>query len=131
MASSDFSLDGLDINAKTDFATIALSSLTDDPISESESLLLTAVGRSDNAGAEYDADHKQQFDAGHAPVLIEPIEAEIAMQTNCPHLKVWLISDKCEAVLRLPAMYEDGVLRFEIGPQPRWNPSTIYYLITL
>jgi len=126
-----FSLEGLEIKAKTDFATIALSSLTDAPISESESLLLTAVGRSDNAGAEYDEDHKQQFDVGHAPVLIEPIEAEIALTTSCPHLKVWLISDKGEAVIRLPATYADGVLRFEIGPQPRWNPSTIYYLITL
>jgi len=124
-------LQGLTLDVQTDFATIALSSLTDAPIAETDTLLLTAVGRSDNSGAKYDEAHQQQFDFGHGPILIEPIEAEIALQTNCPHLKVWLISDKGEAVLRLPATYADGVLKFAIGPQPRWNPSTIYYLITL
>jgi len=116
---------------QTDFATIAISSLTDDPIAESDTLLLTAVGRSDNSGAKYDEAHQQQFDFGHGPILIEPIAAEIAMQTYCPHLKVWVISDKCEAVVRLPATYDDGVLKFAIGAQPTWNPSTMYYLITL
>jgi hypothetical protein len=124
-------LTGLALNVKTDFATVAISSLTGDPIDRSESLLLSAVGRCDNSGAKYDDEHKRQYDYGHPPVLIEPIEAEISLTTSRAGLKVWLISDKGEAVIRQPATYEDGVLSFAIGPQPRYNPSTMYYLITL
>ncbi len=53
------------------------------------------------------------------------------MKTRHANLKVWVISDKGEGVTKLPATYEDGVLSFEIGPQPPWNPSTMYYLIRL
>lgn len=127
----EVALDGLKLTVKTDFATIALSSLTDAPLNSTEAILLTAVGRSDNSGAEYDEAHQKQLDFGHGPVLIEPIEATIELGTSRPNLKVWVISEHGQAVTRLPATYEDGVLRFEIGAQPRWNPSTMYYLITL
>jgi len=122
-------LKGLELNVKTDFATIALSSLTDDPICESGTLLLTAVGRCDNTDAQYDETRTHQLGFGRAPIIIEPIEAQVAIHTTRPNLKVWVISDKGEAVTRLPTEYKDGVLRFEIGPQPRWNPSTMVYLI--
>ncbi len=122
-------LQGLALEVKTDFATIALSSLTDEPIEESADLLLTAVGRCDNTDAQYDEKHSRQLSFGRAPVLIEPIEATVAIKTKRPNLKVWVISEHGEAVTRLPVEYKDGVLSFEIGPQPPWNPSTIYYLI--
>ena len=124
-------LHDLEMEVKTDFATIALSSLTDDPIGESADLFLTAVGRSDNTGAQYDEGHARQIDPGRPPILIEPIEATVRMKTRHPNLKVWVISDKGEGVTKLPAKYENGVLSFEIGPQPSWNPSTMYYLIRL
>lgn len=124
-------LDGLALDVQTDFATVALSSLTDAPVAESESLLLAAVGRCDNMGAEYDPEHKRQLAFGGAPVLIEPVVAQLALRTSRPNLKVWVISEHGEAVTRLPTTYEDGVLKFAIGPQPAWNPSTMYYLLTL
>jgi hypothetical protein len=122
-------LRGLELEVKTDFATIALSSLTDDAIEQSESLLLTAVGRCDNTDARYDADHRLQLDFGHAPVLIEVIEAAVRLKTSRANLKVIVISEHGEFVTRLPTEYRDGVLTFSIGPQPRWNPSTMYYLL--
>jgi len=119
----------LALEVKTDFATIALSSLTDDPICDSPSLLLTAVGRADNTSAEYSADGKRQLSFGRAPVLIEVIEAKISLQTHRPNLKVWVVSDHGEVVTRLPVKYDNGRLAFEIGPQPAWNPSTMFYII--
>ncbi len=124
-------LEGLALEVKTDFATIALSSLTDDAIAESADLLLTAVGRCDNTDARYDDGHTRQLDVGHAPILIQVIEAKVEMRTSRPNLKVWVISEHGEAVCRLPTEYKDGVLHFEIGPQPSWNPSTMYYLIRI
>jgi hypothetical protein len=128
-AAGPIRLDGLELESGTDFATIALSSLTDDPLERSTSILLTAVGRADNTGAAYDEAHTRQLDFGHAPVLIEPIQAKLRLKTEHSNLKVIVISQHGEFVTRLPVEYADGVLSFEIGPQPTWNPSTIHYLI--
>lgn len=130
-ALGEIELNGLSLRVKTEFATIAISSLTDDPICDARCLLLTAVGQADNAGASYDDEGRRQLDAGHAPVLIEPIEAHIELTSSHPNLKVWVIADNKEAVTRLPTEYRDGVLSFDIGPQPTYNPSTIYYLIRI
>jgi len=124
-------LNDLTLKINSDFATVALSSLTDEPISLSCSMLLSAVGRSDNTGAEYSEDGKRQLNFGHEPILIEVIEGQLAVRTERTNLKVWVISDKGEAVTRLPTEYNDGWLRFKIGPQPSWNPSTMFYLIRI
>jgi len=71
------------------------------------------------------------LDMGHGPVLIEPIEAVVRLATSRPNLKVWLIADNGEAVTPLPTEYEDGVLTFEIGPQPSYNRSSMYYIIRI
>ena len=34
-------------------------------------------------------------------------------------------------VARLPTEYRDSVLSFAIGPQPAYNPSTMYYPIRI
>jgi hypothetical protein len=122
-------LSDLTLEVQTGFATVALSSLSDDPIAQSQSLLLTAIGHCDNTDAQYSPDGTRQLSFGRAPVLIEPIEAKISMHTEHPNLKVWVVSDHGEVVTRLPSEYKDGVLSFAIGAQPAWNPSTMYYLI--
>jgi hypothetical protein len=122
-------LHGLELEVKTDFATIALSSLTNEPLEQSDIILLTAVGRCDNTAAVYNEAHTLQNSFGRPPVLIEAIVAKIYLKTNRENLKLLVISEHGELVTRLPVKYEDGVLSFEIGAQPDWNPSTIYHLI--
>jgi hypothetical protein len=63
--------------------------------------------------------------------LIEPIDADIALTTELPNLKVWVVSDTGSLVTRLATRYESQTLHFTIGAQPAWNPSTIYYLIRI
>lgn len=124
-------LSELSLDVMTDFATLALSSLTQDPIHDSTSLLLTAVGRADNTGVEYSPDGKRQLSFGQPPILIEVIEARISIRTRHHNLKVWIISDRGEAVARLSTSYENGSLTFMIGPQPVSNSSSMYYLIRI
>lgn len=133
-ANSPLQLNGLTLEVQTDFAVIALSSLSDDPLDQSASILLTAVGRCDNTDAGYNPAHTLLDPAtrpifGRPPVLIEPIQATLRLATTRPNLKVLVISPHGELVTRLPVKYENGALVFNIGPQPAWNPSTIYYLI--
>jgi hypothetical protein len=133
-------LDGLELEVETDFATVAVTSLTDDPITESTSMLLTAVGRSDNKGARYDSSHRWHLDPGGPPVMVEPIVAEVGLRTSQSGLKVWVIGERGQALARLPAVAREGFLRFRIGLLPNLNPwklpafqwtpqASIYYLI--
>lgn len=124
-AAGEIALKGLTIRASTDFAVIAVSSLSDADTAGSENLLITAVGRADNAGAEYNADHTVQFKLGHGPVEIEVIEAAIELETRVAGLKVSAVNPAGMIVGPVPETYKDGKLRFEIG-----GPyASMYYLV--
>ena len=117
------SLSGVTVDCKTDFAVIALSSLTDKEISQSDNILLTAVGRAKNTDSKFDGE--QMLDYGKPPVLIEAIEAEISIETNHPDLVVWAISAEGYYIGTVPMNYADGKLTFKIGEVS----NSMYYLI--
>lgn len=85
-----FDLDGMTVDCKTDFATITATSLDGRAIGQSRRVLLTGVGRAENtAQAFWPAPPNPkswspfttwQIPArGRRPVLVEPIEAEVAL----------------------------------------------------
>lgn len=113
------------INVKTDFATVAISSLTDSPIGSSRNLLLTAVGRADNTNIKYNDTHTQLLDVGHGPIQVEVIEATINIKTDKKLLEVKAISPQGAIIGLLPSEYKDGVFSFEIGKEFQ----SMYYLI--
>ncbi|MBS7614610.1 hypothetical protein KEJ18_02595 [Candidatus Bathyarchaeota archaeon] len=121
----EISLNDLKLKVRTRFAVIAISSLTDKPINESPNLLLTAIGRANNTGVKYNADHTLQLDVGHGPTLIEAIEATIELTTTQSHLTVWSINPEGLYTGMIPTEYNEGKLRIEIG---NMFPS-MYYLI--
>jgi hypothetical protein len=116
-------LKGLELDCKTDFAVIALSSLTDEPIEKSDNILLTTVGRAKNTDAKFDGE--QMLDYGRPPILIEVIEVDISLKTEYSTLKVWAVNAEGFYVGAIPATYENGSLKFTLGKQ---FPS-MYYLI--
>lgn len=124
-AAGPIELGGLAVTVTTPFAVIAVSSLTDDPIACSDNLLLTAVGRADNTGARYNDEHTQRLELGREPTRIEVIEAEVRLRTDTPGLRVLSIDPEGLVTGELPAVRENGLLRFEIG---KAFPS-MYYLI--
>lgn len=119
------SLKGLKLKVKTDFATVAISSLTDSPITCSDNMLLTAVGRSENTDMKFNEDHTELLDIGKPPILIEAIQAEIRLNTEVEGLKVWAVNAEGFFAGEIPTTHEDGVLCFNIGET---FPS-LYYLI--
>ena len=122
-------LRGLELEVVTDYAVVALGSLTDDDLGNSSSILVTAVGRCQNSHVRFSDDGSRMLHPGEHPMMIEPIEATIHLHTNRPALKVFVISEHGELVCRLPVTYQEGVLHFQIGRQPEYYPSTMYYLI--
>lgn len=121
----EMQLKDLKINVKTDFATVALSSLTNDPIKSSSNILLTAVGRADNAGSKYNRDHTKQSDAGEGPIQVEVIEAIIEITTDRTNLRVLAINPQGLIIGYIPSEYKGGIFKFEIGKEFQ----SMYYLI--
>lgn len=116
-------LDGVKIDCKSDFAVIAISSLTDEEITKSDNMLLTAVGRAQNTDSEFDGDRLVSY--GKAPVLIETIEAEIEIKTEKEGLKAWAVSAEGLYIGKVPSSYENGTFKFSIGKES----LSMYYLI--
>ncbi len=119
-------LKGLRCVIKTDFAAIAFTSLSDLPLAEASQILVTAVGRADNTGAEYNDSHTARYAMGHTPVIFEIIRAEFEMATCHRHLKVWSVDQDGAYTGLVPGEAAGGKLKFKIGET---YPS-IYYLIT-
>lgn len=121
----DIALNDVKINVQTDFATVAISSLTDDPISASGNMLLTAVGRADNTNSKYNEDRNVQLDSGHGPIQVEIIDAVVEIKTDKKDLRVMAINPQGSVTGYMPSEYNDGVFKFKIGEEFQ----SMYYLI--
>ena len=118
-------LEDLGVTCTTDFGVIAMSSLTNDPIRQSDNILLSAIGRARNTDMMFDGE--KMLDVGRTPIMAEVIEADIALRTiHGDKMKVWGVNAEGFYAGKLPTRYEDGVLHFHIGDAQ--NPAC-YYLI--
>jgi len=106
-------LNDMVVDCYTDFATVALSSLNDDPICESEHMLLSTIGRARNDGAQFDGE--KMVDIGHAPIMSEVIDADISIRTKHNNLTVWAVNSDGYYVGKIPTTYEDGWMKFHTG----------------
>jgi len=124
LTGSGTEVNGMKVDATTDFGVVALSSLTDDPIEKSDNLLLTTIGRARNTGAQFDGDKMVEF--GTAPILSEVIQATISIRTEQEHLQVWGVNAEGFYVGRIPTTYADGFLTFTVGEK---LPASYYVLV--
>lgn len=116
-------LAGVTVRCVTDFAVIAMSSLSDRPITESDNILLTTIGRAQNT--DYQVVGQIVTDIGKPPVVVEVIEAEIEIETDVEGLTVWAVNAEGFYSGRVPARYEEGKFKFRTGP----TAQSMYYLI--
>lgn len=134
----DIALNGLKVNCKNEYAVIAMSSLNNElDIPESDSILLTTVGRAENTDMKMSiapesvqkndgyAPYMQLDDIGKPPILAEVIEAEVELKTNRSNMVVWAVGAEGTLTGNVPSIYENGVLKFKLGDK---YPS-VYYLI--
>lgn len=116
-------VDGFNVVSGSRFAVIALSSLTDAPIEESDNMLLTTISRAQNTGMAFDGDKLVDF--GTAPILSEVVRAKLQIRTKNPGLKVWGVNAEGFYTGKVPTTYEDGYLTFTVGE----TMMSSYYLI--
>ena len=119
----EINMKGVKIKCDTDYAVIAMSSLTDKPITSSDNILLTTVGRAENTDAKFAGE--LMLDIGKPPVLVENIEAEIELDTDQTDMTVWAVSAEGYYIGTVPTEQKDGKLKFKLGDVSR----SMYYLI--
>lgn len=123
-ANGKIELRGMAVDCATDFAVLAVSSLSDAAISESDNILLTAVGRAKNTGAVFDGE--TMIKRGDAPILIEVIEAEVAFATSQRNLRCRSVNAEGFYTGFVPSWYdENGMFHVKLGG----TMPSMYYLI--
>lgn len=115
--------DGFVVEAESDYGVVALSSLTDQAIENSDNLLLSTIGRAANTG--FTADGDRVLDLGTAPIRAEVIEAKMTIRTQISDLQVWAINAEGNVVGLVPSVWNDGELSFTVGKES----LSCYYLI--
>ncbi len=106
--------------------TISVTALDDLPIGESKRLLLTACGRCENTGMVWDASGYLALNRGKAPVLIEPVKAEVRLE-KLREAKAFTVYPLNPDGSRMPPVPTGGTgdtLSFTLAA------PTIYYEIT-
>ena len=119
----EIELNNLSVSTRTDFAVIAMSSLTDQPIEQSDNILLTTVGRARNTA--YEADGEKTVNFGEPPILVEVIEAKITMRTNHSNMLIHAINAEGFEIGIIKGEYDNGMLMFNLGD----TATSMYYLI--
>lgn len=122
---TEVKLTDIQVELESRFATVAVSSLTGDPIGSSERLLVSAVGRAENSGMVYNLHRTLVLETGTGPVLLEPVRGEVRIRTQHADLKVTAIDTSGRAIQPIAAPWQVGWLRIPLG-----KPAvTMYYLV--
>ncbi|MFH1737392.1 MAG: hypothetical protein ABIH23_00190 [bacterium] len=118
-------LENVAITPRTDFCTVLATSLTQSPIRTSNRILMVAVGRCRNSGDKWEEDEERFRSMGSAPVLIEPISAEIELiLDHSQPMKVFALTAGGDRETPVDADRAGDRSVFTIG-----GSSTIYYEI--
>ncbi|MFO8008576.1 MAG: beta-galactosidase [Candidatus Brocadiia bacterium] len=67
-------------DVKTPFVSLLLTPLDEKPLAESRHILVTAMARDKQTGAEYNEDGTELLSVGLPPLLMEPVQATIALE---------------------------------------------------
>ena len=128
---------GVIFNSGSDFATLVISSLDGKDIASSGHMLLTAVGIVRNKGQRL-APHITKkpddltmdvyvLDSGSAPILVDPVEAEITIQKrkNDKDVRVFSLDEKGVRKSEIPVVINNTNVSFKISGEH----ATIYFEI--
>jgi hypothetical protein len=118
----------VEVAKKGRFAALTLSALDGRPAERSRSLLLTAVGRVENAGMGWNAERTSVGNRwGKGPVRAEGIAGTVALKTRAGSATVYALDGTGKRRGKVAARVAEGRLVFRIGPEHR----TLWYEIAL
>ncbi len=99
------------------FAAFTLSALDGRAMEQSRSLLLTAVGRVENTGMQWNADRTSVGEHwGTGPTLAEGVPGTVTITTRAVRATVYALDGTGKRLAPVPSALHGGVLTFVIGP---------------
>lgn len=122
-------LKNLDAAVENEFGSITLTSLSDQPVSQADRLLLVAAARSANTGMKWNSERTSLIDWGTEPTVIEPVIGSVTLKGLDPAKNVEAIPlDSGAKALGNPIRAEkaDGGHRISLSGTP-----TPWYLIRI
>ena len=75
---------GLSVEIETPFVSLLFTSLDGEPITDSKKILVTAMAREKQSGAEFNEDWSELRTVGSPPLLMEPVQAKITVKGSIP-----------------------------------------------
>jgi hypothetical protein len=119
----------LSSDVKNDFCAIIVNSLESKPISSAGKLLLTACGRVENSGMQWDAQRTRVMRLGQSPTLIEPVTGTITLRNLKRATKVSAIAlDGSGRPIGDPIIAKKTEAGWEI---PVGEPVTTWYEVSV
>ena len=70
-----FKFRNLRVKSKNNYASVFISAIDNEPLTNSSKILLNTSARIDNTGAKYSPSHTSVIYGGSSPILIEPVYA--------------------------------------------------------
>ena len=117
-----------DVKSSNQWAALTLTALDARPISQSKSLLLTAMNRAENKNMNWNAERTSVGNNwGDGPTQIEGIGARIEIKISAKRARVFQLSATGGRGPIQNSQLENGVLSFQIAPQDKtvwWEIAT-------
>lgn len=110
---------------QTPFATLSLSSLTTDPIAQSDSLLLIAVSEAEATGTEYDYIRSEIEVQGDNPIICRPVVGTVTFTTAASALTAYPIMIDGSRGTGLPVSISGGTATLQLSA----SDQTLFYEI--
>ena len=114
------------IESETPFCSVMVSSLDNEPISTSKKCLITAIARAENTGQAWNQDRTKLLDRGKAPVLAEPVAANVTLKQK-RGVKFYVLDAAGAVGQEIPTRDAEGGLFLTISPAYK----TCFYAATL
>ena len=122
-------LKNISVTVENEFCSIIVTSMSPEPITHSQSLLLVATARSANTGMTWNENRTSLTDWGSAPTVIEPVKGDVTIRSIEPVENVEAIpldgaGKRIGRSIRA-RMNDDGFI-ITIG-----EPATTWYLVRI
>lgn len=109
----------------TSYATVVLSSLSEQPITRAQKLLLTTIARAENNGMAFNLSETNIVLAGTAPIMAEPVVGSIIFATNAAILTAYPIASDGKRGPAIPLTIKEGKATLDVKAEYK----TLFYEI--
>ncbi|MBU0687716.1 MAG: beta-galactosidase [Candidatus Margulisbacteria bacterium] len=105
----------LEIFPSTDFSSLFITSLDNQPLSTAKKMLVTATAKVENTGEIFNAAKTQLKEVGRAPILVEGVNAKILLKRKVSSATVYALNIAGQRIKQVPVTRKSNGVEFSIS----------------